>query len=436
MSRLTLCGLVLILGSLAGCGGSAEVLAPGGAALTPAPDTLSLAPLELPSGAETLVGGYEVSIDPTTMESTVARVLPRHGQSQPPQALTYDLDIDRFLTADGFRIVGLETVTDGDLKITFTHAHPFKAPNFAAGITAANRADLGYTGRLIIYANSRTDSFFSDTLHLDADYVRDPAGFVQVGTLMAHDTGANNVFPFILLADESLNNRQGVSNSGSMTGNYDPANVGWYRGNAGADGAGWTGYDYIHGGQTIRNSFTLNKASLGSGPVKFQLGVLIKYTDPRGVGGKTMRFPPVAPSAADFAYRLPFAALDGSKVDVPSDFRLSVEPSATTHLDVYVRDWDAGATEAASSNLSGEGNVQLVPPGTAGIGQLYLDLPSAFGAPQQLFGIGGSGLPTDRLHFALDLAPDLTPPSGPATALVAYWDPEEAIDDSGYHYGV
>jgi len=410
---------------------------------TPAAAPPAIAPaaiadaLQLQSGDQVLVGQYDITIDRGSLQATVEQVTSRTGQAQPPQALTYDLDIDRFLNKNGFRMQGLETNVDGDLKLTFTHAHPFPAPNFAAAITAANRADLGYTGRVVIYANSTTERFFSDTVMLDPDFVLDPDGYLNPGDLLAGPIGGNNVFPYVLLADESLDNRINVSNLGTMTGSYVPGQAGWSRSNAGFDGTGWTGFDFIHGGQTVQNSFVLSKEALGVNQLSnFRVGILIKYTDPRGIGGRTLRFPPEPPVATDFAYRLPFAALDGSVITVQPDFRISAEPATPTSLTVGVRDWDAAASEAPTSNLSGEANVSLVPPGSAGVGTLRVDIPTLFSFPIEITTATGSGVPGDTVRYMGNLQPDIFPDSGPTLGLVEIIDKEETTDDFGYHYGV
>lgn len=437
----TVCGVAtLLLGGvlIAGCAGGASdsPASPAAEPSSASPEAVADA-LQRQAGDQALVGQFDVRIDGRTMHATVTPVEARSGQAQPPQALTYDLDIDRFLNKNGFRIKGLETNTDGDLKLTFTHEHPFPAPNFAGAITASNRADLGYTGRVIIYANGTTTSFFNDTVLLDPTYVLDPDGYLNPGDLLAGSLGANNVFPFVLLADEALNNRIEADNGGNMTGNYLPGQAGWARSNAGSGGNSWTGYDFIHGGQTIENSFILSKDALGVNQVaNFRVGMLIKYTDPRGVAGRSMRFPPEPPSATDFAYRLPFAALDGSVIQVQPDLRIKAEPGEPTVVTVDVRDWDAAGNEAATSDLSSETNVSLVPPGTAGAGTLRIDLPMLFSSPAEITSAIGSGLPGDLLRYSGTVQPDLFPDSGPVLGLVEVVDPEEQINDSSYHFGV
>ena len=278
--------------------------------------TVGLPARSFASGHESVVANFELTIDTATLSAQVTPI--RTALAQPPQAIYYDLDIDQFLKGDSFRVSQLETQPNGDLRVDFTHAHPFDAPDFTAPVTGMNRADLGYTAKLLILSSSdvHSRSFFSG-ISADPSLITDPDGYSLVGDLLRNPAGNNTVYPYVLLADDGQDNRVGVSNGGNPEGNFDAAVGGWQRSNIGPESIGWTGYDFVHGGQTVTNSFTVAAERLES-TVSLPLAILIKYTDPRGDTDRGTRFPPEEADVFKFAYRAPVAAFDNSKITLPN----------------------------------------------------------------------------------------------------------------------
>jgi len=393
------------------------------------------------SQLDAFAGTWDLTLDPSALTASLQPGTSRTGQGQ---GTTFDLDPAQFLKRDHLRIAAVEFDGAGDLMLTFIHKHPFGAPNFANPTTAKNRADLGYTGRLLILADLETSevpshTFFGDVV-ANTDLVRNADGYLQPGNLLHVSGFVTNCFPYVLLADEAKNNRLGVSNGGDMTGTYDAPIGGWQQANAGATSDGWTGFDYLHGGQTVTNQFTLNASKLGTGPIALQLAMLIKYTDPRGVPGFEHRFPTEPPNPIDFAYRLPYAALDASVIRVTDGSVGIFSTAGSTSLAVLtVRDWDAVATEAATSDLSAELDVSLIQQSASGAPIVEVSIPALNASTISISAIGGrSGEPGDELIYDGTVINALgTAPVGDAMGLIRATDPE-AIDPnfSTYHFGV
>lgn len=365
---------------LAGCQGG------GSPAQPPSMANTTLSPTyQLQSGSDSLVGLFTLQLDPAALQATVSAV--RGSQAQPPQANTYDLDIENFLRPDSLRIRRVRRTPGGDLELTFRHSHPFPAPDVNAAITAQNRADLGYTGRLLILAEGTSQVYFGGEVRLDPTLVADADGYLNPGDLLATTGLTNTAFPYVLLADEAEDNRLGNSNGGLMHGSYEPLAGGWQRSNIGT-GTGWTGFDFLHGGQSIENTFTLRGSALGSGPVDLQLAILIKYTDPRGQGGRSRRLPPPTPDVFAFAYRLPYAALDASKVTSTTFASVGTSAGASGTLNLLLRDWDATALESAGSLVGEEPDITLVEAGAAGTPVALFDAPALSGSAAALLPAG------------------------------------------------
>jgi|GEM_PF-1574814 len=393
---------------------------------------------EFNGGGESLVALFDVHVDPVALTATATPRAGRRAEAQPPQALSYDLDIANFLQPDSFELSSVTTDADGDLEVGFIHRHPFRAPDFTAAITGTNRADLSYTGRLLILADRTSSSFFTSGVTLDPTLVKGADGYVSPGNLLATVGLTNNTFPFILLADDGEDNRVDESNGGSPTGNYVAATGGWQRANAGTNNTSWTGYDYMHGGQEAKNTFTLRSAALASG-IDLAVAIVIKYTDPRGIGGRTMRFPPATADVSQFAYRLPYAALDCSQSAVTTgDVVIQDTIGSVETLSLAVRDWDKDGVPAADADLSDESDVSLIEPGAAGAPTVDLDAPDLNAAPAT-FTLNGTntGLPGDELVFDGTLANSLgTATPGDYYGCVRMTDPSDATNDDAYHFGV
>ncbi|MEO7992794.1 MAG: hypothetical protein ABI743_00210 [bacterium] len=426
-------GLAVTLAACSGSGAQSPTNAPVAAATSP---TFAPAYAFTP-GAESMVGAFHVTIDPETLNATATPIVGRNGASQPPQAISYDLDIANFLKPDSFQIVGIQADPDGDLALKFSHKHPFSAVNFSGPISGKNRADLGYTGRLMIIADGTPQNFFSNSVKLDPTLVKNPDGYCNTGDLLTQTGLTNNTFPFVLLADEAEDNRVGISNSGNPMGNYTSASGGWQRGNAGTGGNGWTGFDYVHGGQEVTNTFTLHKEALIATSYALDVAILIKYTDPRGVGGRTMRFPVEPADVSKFAYRLPFSALDNSKITF-DPLTIDAAGGSSTTLDMAVRDWNHDATESADADLSDDLDVSTVEPGAPGDSPVDLDVSFLVGTPVPISVSGsGSGLPGFEVLYSSLVTNSLgTATAGDYAGLVRITDPRDALADDGYHFGV
>ena len=247
---------------------------------------------------------------------------------------------------------------------------------------------------------------------------------------------ANDTFPYKLLADDEADNRNGISNGGNPEGNYDAAAGGWQRGNIGAGNNGWTGYDYLHGGQSTVNQLEISSDRLAGGQIDFTAAVLIKYTDPRGMGNKNFRFPPETTDVFDFAYRLPFAALDNSVIRPVNPIQIGNDIFNTTDIQLSVRDWDTRADEAADDDLSDEADVSLIQPNADGIPTVEFDCPILMDGIVILTGQMGNGPPGDLMVYGATISNDRDPGAGTVYGMARVEDNEHILDRSSYHFGV
>ncbi|MEO7993769.1 MAG: hypothetical protein ABI743_05160, partial [bacterium] len=425
---LSLCALAML-----GCQHAATPIDPATAtASVPVPV------YALHDGGDSLVGMFTMTLDPVTLETTVTPV--RGATAQPPQGQLYDLDIANFLNSNGFRVTGVQVLGSGNFRVTFSHAHPFPAPNIANPITGINRADLGYTGRLVILAEGNPQLFYGGTVRVSAGTVVGADGYAGFGDLLVGvPQSLVNTYPYKLLADEAKDNRVGISNGGDPEGTYAAASGGWQRINLGANGTGWTGFDYLHGGQSITNSFVLDKDAVGQGSFELNVALVIQYQDPRGAGGKTLRLPPVTPDVLQFAYRLPYADLDCSVISGPASLAIAPTVAATVPLALTIRDWDATAAESTDSKVGDESDVSKVQLGASGEPTVEMDAPSLSATVVDLgASTDGTGFSNDPLAYGGTLTNNLgTAPGGEAWALVRVTDPEAADAARGtYHTGV
>lgn len=386
---------------------------------------------------EFVAGIWDLILDP---ESLTAEVVMRHaGTSQPPQNLTFDLDIDQFLTRRSLFVNGIFNTSQGDFGVSLIHAHPFPTPNLAQPSTALNRTDLSYSGRLLVISSGVPTSFFDNDVRLRPGVVLNPDGYVNPGDLLAmgNQLQLTNTHPYVLLVDELADNRISVSNQGVARGNYDPLLGGWQRANLGSNGNGWTGYDYLHAGQRSVMAVVLAKEAVETS-VTFSLAVLIKYTDPRGAGGPERRFPPEEVDVTQFAYRLPYAALDVSKVGMPANLSIGQLQNDQLLLNLSVRDWDRAATEAPGYALGTLQDVGLVQAGASGPPAARFQMPDLFGGTLTLTSGGpATGEPGDELQYPVGLVNELVPPPGTYYGVAEFVDPEDPDPEaSQYRYGV
>ncbi|MEO7993073.1 MAG: hypothetical protein ABI743_01640 [bacterium] len=390
VSRFSLLGLTVVL---AGCSQSAG----------PTPASPSAPPVVsvTAQGTDQLLAQYELTIDPLSLNATIDLLPVREGSSRPPQTLNYDVDLTHLLKPGALKILSVSRDGDGDFVISYRHTHPMAAPDLTQPPTARNRADLGYTGRLLFLASGAPQPFFNNTITLDPTVIKHPDGYVDAGDLLAHQGLTANTFPYQLLVDETRDNREQVSNNFRPVGNYDARDGGWQRANLGATNDQWHGYDFLHAGQSALGSFTMRQGSGPGGAVKIGLALLVKYSDPKGGTARSFFLPPETVDPTVFAYRLPYAGLDCSQLVSDTPLLVGVEQSRTTTVQVRLRDWDATATEATQPDLSLEGDVSLVQPGASGYATLDMDCPALAVEPTDPFIVtyGGSGLSWDLTGF-------------------------------------
>ncbi|HYE80204.1 MAG TPA: hypothetical protein VEI97_19680, partial [bacterium] len=358
------------------------------------------------------------------------------------QGNLYDLDTDAFQNSESFRITGIRVDPDGNPIIDYTHAHPFPAPDFTAAVTATNRADLGYTGKVLFLADVPAaqvpaNTYFGDVV-VNPRLVVDADGYAAGGDLLVRGAGRNTTaHPYKLMVDELQNNRIGITNGGQVTGNYDPAAGGWQRANAGPNRDRWTGYDYLHQGQTARGRVTIAKAAFEAGQAIFDVALLIQYSDPRGGRDRALRMPQEPADVLKFAYRLPHAALDVSKV-APGGVSLETVAGSNAALSIRIRDWDARASVSTQSDIGLEPDVSKVLNSAPGSPTVAVSVPAlasgvitASEATPPM-----SGHPGDELTFNATITNSLgTAPPGTAYGLIGVEDPQNG-NDTGYHFGV
>jgi len=438
MRSFAICCSAILLGTGIGCAAS-QPAATDVAQLTP--------PLEPPteltaSSDDSLVGLWDIRIDPADWSATITPSPTRTAESS--QAIRYDLDIEDFLNADSLQLAGL-TVADGSVKVDLLHAHPFPAPDFSKPISGLNRADLGYTGRLLVISTAGSQSFFGGGVECDPSFLANADGYVRPGDLLRNVAPAGyNSFAYKLLVDDFAGTRVGVA-PGPATGNYLPGSGGWQRGNiAGPSGNdGWTGYDYLHGGQSSRIQLEVALEALEETAFTFTTAILIQYTDPRGnppAGGelRDRRFPPVNADPLAFAYRLPFSALDNSVLAVDGPVSIGAGPGSATALELRVRDWDAGATESTDLRLDDQADVSLIQRDAGGYLNPALSAPDFAATVPSFAHQSGTGLPGNELRFTTTLTNVLgTSTPGRHYAMVRVIDPEDSdANRDTYHFGV
>lgn len=434
MARLPIAGVaagVVLLSGLACSGGSHNPLSgDAGQLSSTVPDSLSNIRTQ-----DSLALPYQLTIDPATLHADVQPLPDRTGSAQ---GFVFDLDIANFLRPADLKVATVERLLNGNLEVKIRHRHPFPAVVPTSPAVGTNRADLSYTGRLLVLADETNDTYFSGAVTVDPNFLANADGFAEVGNLLATTGLTNNAFPYKLLVDEALNNRVGVSNLGIMTGSYNPVAGGWQRSNLGPSNTGWTGYDYLHGGQVTDVTLQISASRL-SGSVSVPLAVLIKYVDPKGVGTGSKRIPPATPDVTFFAYRLPHSALDVSRVSGLNTALINDTAGSMATIQFDVRDWDAQAGVASDTDLSDESNVGLVLPSTTGFPTVELSIPAFAGAPINILpSAGATGLPGDEIPYLANITNSLgTAAPGDIYGLLRATDKEDGVlAATNIHYGV
>lgn len=140
----------------------------------------SLVPTQLSGSAypqgEELLGMYQAEIDPISLAGRVTPVATRFAAKQGDLfhveggAYVGMLDVpgDAIDMSKFLEIQGIALDENGDLQLTFEHQHPFRSPkrDFAGGDgNASNRADLGYTGRLVFFMDLLADEKTEEAMY-------------------------------------------------------------------------------------------------------------------------------------------------------------------------------------------------------------------------------------------------------------------------------
>lgn len=358
---------------------------------------------------------YSIDIDPEALTATSRLKETRSGQANDD---LYQLSIDSFLNAGSFKITEVST-SPVSLDLTYVVKHPFPAPNNPTGTPngSTNRADLGITGMVLFLTDVPTatgNTYFTDVV-ANTELVAYPDAYFTPGGLLAV-SGTANTYPYKLLIDETVDPRVGVSNGGSVTGNF--GSDGWTRSEFGPGNNGWTGYGVLHQGQSVKNTLNLYKSAL-SGGFSLDVAIIAQYNDPRGgatpAQKKANRLPPASPDASLFAYRMPHGALDVGKIitlDAAPGFIANT--ISGQQLRCWVEDWDARATETTASDLSLDASFTNVGQGDAGLPLVSFCIPGLWGSTASHgdltvqdddSGVGGDvdqdgGMPADPIFYS------------------------------------
>lgn len=406
------------------------------------------------SSLEGVVALFDLTIDASR---TMVEATPRAMRSGQKQGDIFDLDIADFQNRSSFVIRGIERTGDGYLRILFTHAHPFPAPDFTAPTTGSNRSDLGYTGRMLWLSDVHSETFYDGNVRLDPYTIKAADGYLAATDLLEAEGLTNTAFPYVLLADEAEDNRIDVSNGGDMNGNYGTIFAGWGRDNIGPGNNGWTGYDFVHQGQTIQNEFIIDPDAIPDGDLDAVIALVVRYTEPRGgttVAEKRVnRMVPDDADATKFAYRLPHAALETSRIDLTPMtvlmtgdpvlredepiIKIADNPNACAAVGVVLRDWDSLAIPSGDDDLSDEPDVTKVVPGAEALPLIEIDAPDlGTRSSESILVSYDPGLPGSELKLQGQLRNDAgTLAPGTYLACMKVTDAEAGLD-SDYHYGI
>ncbi|HYE76403.1 MAG TPA: hypothetical protein VEI97_00325 [bacterium] len=431
-------------------------------AVSPAPSPVGAAAEGGPT-VEALQAVYTLDLDPTQLSAAIS---PEPIRVPAENDDLYDLSVGRFfrpahLTADAVRWDG------EDLVVSYTVRHPFAAPADLNGpVSATNRADLGFAGRLVFLADVpgvEGHRFFDesaagrDQVVAETGLIRNPDGYVQPAGLLDLAGFTANTFPYKLVVDErDGGNRVGHPNGGSPRGNH-LADIGWQRVNIGADRDHWTGYGVLHQGQAATGEWRLNSAALAGGPVCYRLALLARYNDPRGgatpAERRGNRLPPPGPDPTRFLYRMPHGALDVQRIAFLGETGGFVAGQASSSpLHFHVEDWDARAQETTQPDLSLEPFGSRVAQGESGLPSLEVSIPGVIGDPSAIdrwdpaatvrdddTAVGGdpfqdTGVPGDAIFFTKPVAKPAAGDGGPGlyTGMIRAIDVSDALDRSEY----
>ncbi|HYE78258.1 MAG TPA: hypothetical protein VEI97_09745, partial [bacterium] len=369
-----------------------------------------------------------------------------------------------FFGGSAFQLRTIGLTPGGDVTVEYAISHPFNAPtNLAGPATAGNRADLGVSGRVLFMTPApagRVDDESSPLNKDDYEFVfggsttiantkvvknadgyYNPAGMITLADFPAQNDA--NAWPFKELVDEGLDSREAsstgtaISNGGSSTGNYAAATGGWQNGNIGANNDGWTGYGVLHQGQTATNTVEFDPDEAAGGIFELDVVVIAKYTDPRGGSTPTQkranRLPTSDPN--NFAYRMPWGAIDIAQVRTDETGPLGTTAGATTTLNIGIVDLDMTATEDASFPSPGA-NLDQIPTGTGGVSTVTVSA-GDLGMTDVAATSAGTGTGTHADDADYTATVTNTPGGtggvdGGAYVMVNVVDPEDSFTPSGF----
>ncbi|MEO7994080.1 MAG: hypothetical protein ABI743_06745, partial [bacterium] len=440
-----LCALQLLpLLILAGCAGHDPVSAPQSA--TP-PETHLRTRSEI-----TLQASLRIDPHANTAEIT----LPEWSRGGTANDESYLLSLQRFAQPAQFRVTAVRK-TASRLEIDWRFAHPFAGPSDpAAAPTAKNRADLGFTGYVVVGVDVPTaanNTYFTDVvantaLIANADCYYRPAALLPGIAINA------NTFPAQVLVDErGLGNREGISNGGTPSGNFGVD--GWTRPELGSAAPynKWTGFGVLHQGQAVTRTLILNRAALPVDiAVSLPLWIVAKYTDPRAARTVLDRLPAAPADITHFGYRMPQGALDVQRIVFEgSTGTYTPNVASAVTLGFHVEDWDVRSFASIFPDLAQETEVTKVAQGEQGFPTFAVCIPGVLGDSTvvdswpsgALFdndsAAGGdigldTGMPGDALYFKRAVAQ----PAGSGqvagfkTGMARATDPSASLNTSGY----
>ncbi|MEO7995721.1 MAG: hypothetical protein ABI743_15090, partial [bacterium] len=407
---------------------------------------------------ETILGGGTLAIDLSALTGTVEPL-----RSVQDSDDSYHLSVQNYLTSKNITI---DRISDAGttLVVSYSISHPFKAPaDLNPPATAAKRADLGISGRAVFLMDvpTATGNTFFGSVVADTTTLSGMSGYLEPKGLLPQASSLTaTAFPYNLVVDEKIGtdgNRVGISNGGAMTGNYRQSEGGWQATNIGATFDQWTGYDFLHQGQTAASSIAINKAAItGASTFRMDMVVVAKYTDPReganSAEKRANRLPATPVDINKFVYRLPYAAQDVSKTTYRGETGGLIPTNTVSSSTVRftVRDWDARATVTGRPNLGDDPDMTTIEPGAAGPPTVDVDVPGVTSGPVALSlndddsVIGGdvavdSGIPNDELFYqglVVNSAATGAQVASVVTGMERITDVSNATDRSAYEFSL
>ncbi|MEO7995242.1 MAG: SBBP repeat-containing protein, partial [bacterium] len=356
---------------------------------------------------------FDVTVDPAQLSATITPVGQRRAQDNDD---VYALPLDAFRQPQTLRV---ESVANGmsTLDLSWRFTHPF------ASSTVTNRADLGFSGYLVLLVDdSNAVAYFddgTDAVRANTSLVQNAQSYVRPGGLLDLSGYTCNTFPAQLIADDAgLGNvidaatESPISNGGDPKGNFGP--LGWQT----LPSETWRGFDVLHQGQAARGMIQLDRATLDAlGTLQFKVAIIGHYNDPvSGLPHRLHRLPSTPPNVlTQFGYRMPHGALDVSVIaDRGESGGLVAGVESTTDLRFQVRDWDARAVVATGvTDLAAVAWPNQILESEAGPPAVEVSLPAILGPDILNLGalpadndlpIGGdvqtdSGMPGDELYY-------------------------------------